>query len=145
MADFTHSLLDCAKILLAGLLTFPFAINRERKTRIMGIRTFPLVGVGTCAIVILAKNFIGDGSGDAEARIIQGILSGIGFVGGGAILRNGDRVHGTECAAGIWVTGAIGISVAHNEWVIAVFLSLLALVVFQYLTGMKKEPDSTGT
>ena len=142
MIDLIPSLISCGQILLAGILTLPFAINRERNTRIMGLRTFPLVGMGCCAVVVIAKTFLGDGSGDAEARIIQGILAGIGFVGGGAILKNGEEVRGTECAAGIWITGAVGIAVAYQQFVIAAFLSLVAFVIFHFLTELKSKPDS---
>ena len=76
----------------------------------MGLRTFPLVSLGACAYVLVSQAFIGDGNPDATARIVSGLMSGIGFVGGGAILKSKDHVSGTASAASIWVTGALGAS-----------------------------------
>ncbi|MDF1656264.1 MAG: MgtC/SapB family protein [Verrucomicrobiales bacterium] len=132
-------LITAGKMILAGLVTLPIAINRERHTRIMGIRTFPLVAIGTCGFILLTQTFIGPDNPDAAARIIQGILSGIGFVGGGAILKNDDHVKGTECAAGIWVTGGIGAAIAYDVWTVAAVLSFSTFLIFYFLTPLKTE------
>lgn len=134
----TTELIIAGKLLLAFLFALPVAINREKGTDIMGLRTFPLVAMGCCAIVLLAKQFIGSDSPGAEARIIQGILSGIGFVGGGAILKNSNQVKGTECAAGIWVTGVMGVAVAYESWTIAITVSLVAYLTMRWLTPFKR-------
>ncbi len=71
--------------------------------------------------------------GYSEARIIQGIIVGIGFIGGGAIVTETDKVRGTASAAGIWNTGAIGLAVAFGRFEIAIVLSLInlfTLIVF---------------
>lgn len=59
-------------------------------------------------------------STDGKARIFQGIVTGIGFIGGGAIFKDKDRVSGTASAASIWNTGAIGLAVAFNRFEIAI-------------------------
>lgn len=64
------------------------------------------------AYILIALDFIGDGHPDAKARVLQGILAGLGFIGGGAILKGDNGVRGTASAATIWVTGAIGVAVA---------------------------------
>lgn len=79
-----------AKIGVALLLTLPVAWERERSTRIMGLRTFPLVAVASCGYVLIAVAVVGS-SADGQARIIQGLMSGIGFIGGGAILKEGAK------------------------------------------------------
>ncbi len=129
------------QLLGAILLAMPVAWDRESKSRIMGLRTFPLVALGACAYVIVGQSFIGQGSTDALARIMQGLLSGIGFVGGGAIIKHDDHVLGTASAASIWVTGALGAAVAFNEWGLAVALSALNLGLVSLLGKLKNKVD----
>jgi putative Mg2+ transporter-C (MgtC) family protein len=84
-------------------------------------------------------------STDGEARIFQGIITGIGFIGGGAILRSSDGVDGTATAASIWNTGAIGVAVAFNRFEIAIVLSLLNFITLRLVGRFKKtirEDDS---
>jgi putative Mg2+ transporter-C (MgtC) family protein len=73
-------------------------------------------------------------STDGEARVIQGIITGIGFIGGGAIFKGKNHVTGMASAASLWNTGAIGIAVAFNRFEIAIALSLLNVVTL-YLVG----------
>lgn len=76
-------------------------------------------------------------STDGEARIIQGIITGIGFIGGGAIVKDEDKVAGTASAASIWNTGAIGLAVAFDRIEIAVVLSGLNFFSL-FLFGKRK-------
>jgi putative Mg2+ transporter-C (MgtC) family protein len=64
-------------------------------------------------------------STDAESRVIYGIIAGMGFIGGGAILKSEGSVSGTATAASLWNTGAIGIAVAFHRYEIAIVLSLI--------------------
>ena len=123
------------KLAAAMLFALPVAWDRERNSKIMGLRTFPLVALGACAYVIIGQAFIGSDDLDATARIVQGLMTGIGFVGGGAILKNSDHVAGTASAASIWVTGALGAAVGFGYWGYALALSLLNLVI---VFGMSK-------
>ena len=91
----------------AFLLTLPVGWEREQSTRIMGLRTFPLVAVASCAYVLIAIAVVCPGE-DAPARIIQGLMTGIGFIGGGAILKEEASVRGTATAASVWMVGALG-------------------------------------
>lgn len=142
MSDLPAWTIVVGKILIAILMTLPMAINRERQTRIMGLRTFPLVAAGTCAYVLIALDFIEGSDSGAQARIIQGILSGIGFVGGGAILKDKDHVRGTACAASIWAVGAIGIAIAYDNYAIAIPLTVACFCVLHFLTPLKKVVQS---
>lgn len=63
---------------LAFLLALPIALDREKATRLAGLRTFPLVALGSCAFVLTARMSLGE-SAQAQARIIQGLITGIGF------------------------------------------------------------------
>jgi putative Mg2+ transporter-C (MgtC) family protein len=78
------------------------------------------------------------GSTDGEARIFQGIVTGIGFIGGGAIFKDKDRVSGTASAASIWNTGAIGLAVAFNRFEIAIVLSFLNFITL-FIAGRFKD------
>lgn len=124
---------------LAGsfVLALPIAWERERATRIMGLRTFSLVSVASCGYVLIAATVVGDAA-DAQARIIQGLMTGIGFIGGGAILKHGANVRGTATAASIWMTGALGAAVGYSQFEIAVLISALNFLTLVFLTPLVK-------
>ena len=121
----------------ALVLALPVALNREQQARGAGLRTFPLVAIAACAYMLVGMQ-VYDGS-DAEARVMYGIITGIGFIGGGAILKNNDNVIGTATAASIWNTGAIGVSVAYHRYEIALVLSFTNFVILQFATPFKSK------
>ena len=87
----------------AYLLALPVGWNGEKEERSAGLRTFPLVAVAACGFVQAAESLT-VGEPEAMARIIEGIITGMGFIGGGAILRLKDSVKGTATAASLWGT-----------------------------------------
>src|SRR5579871_3889269 len=91
--------LELLKMVIAYALAFPIGWERERDERTAGIRTFPLVCMASCAYVLVGTIYFQ--SADANARVIQGLLSGVGFIGAGAIIQDRFRVHGTATAAAI--------------------------------------------
>lgn len=125
------------QLLAAVVLALPVAWDRERRTRNMGLRTFPLVAVGACGYVIVAQAFLGDSQPDASARVIEGLMTGIGFVGGGAILKGKDHVSGTASAASIWVTGAVGAAVGFKHWDYAIALSIINFSIIFLMSRVK--------
>ncbi|WOD36941.1 MgtC/SapB family protein [Nodosilinea sp. E11] len=129
---------DLLKLGLVFLITLPIAWEREQSTRIMGLRTFPLVAVASCGYVLVAISVIG-ASADAQSRIIQGLMSGIGFIGGGAILKEGANVRGTATAASVWTTGAIGAAIAYSRYEIAVLLSAVTFLTLRVLTPLERQ------
>ncbi len=131
-------LFDFLKLGGAFLLAIPIALQRERSTRIMGLRTFPLTAVGSCGYVLVAIELIGL-TANPQARIIQGLMGGIGFLGAGAILKDGNTVRGTATAASVWTTGALGIAVAYEQYEIAVLLSLITFLTLFLLTPASQE------
>lgn len=124
-------------LLGALVLAFPIGWNRERHGNIMGVRTFPLVAVGACGFILIARQFLGDASPDATARVLQGLMTGIGFIGGGAILKHDDHVTGTASAASIWMVGAIGAAAGFGQWGHAIALSVLNLAVITCFGRLK--------
>ncbi|MDH5825053.1 MgtC/SapB family protein [Luteimonas sp. RD2P54] len=142
MGDLIAFLQPYLPLLGALLLALPVGWDRERHADIMGIRTFPLVAVGACAYVLIARQFIGDDAPDASARILQGLMTGIGFVGGGAILKHDDHVSGTATAASIWTVGAMGAAAGFGYWGHAVALALINLAVVAVLSRFKQGRDA---
>lgn len=105
----------------------------------MGLRTFPIVSMAACGYVLIGQSFIGPDSPDAMARIMQGLLTGVGFVGGGAILKSEDHVKGTASAASIWIMGAVGAAVGFKLWGMALSLSVLNFLIVWIMGYMKHE------
>jgi putative Mg2+ transporter-C (MgtC) family protein len=133
-------------LLIAYSLALPIGFDREFSSKHFGIRTFPLVAVVSCGFMLTGL-FVIDSS-DGKARVIQGIITGIGFIGGGAILRNRDGVDGTATAASIWNTGAIGVAVAFDRFEIALILSLINFLTLRIVGRLKKnikENDPEGS
>lgn len=114
---------------IAFLLALPVAFDREKKSRSAGLRTFPLVAMAACGYALVGASVLT--TTDAEARVLQGIITGIGFIGGGAILKSGSSVRGTATAASIWNMGLIGIAVAFDRYEIAILLSLFNIAVLR--------------
>jgi putative Mg2+ transporter-C (MgtC) family protein len=123
---------------IAYVLALPIGWERERSERSAGLRTFPLVAMASCAYVLVADAVLG-GSPEARARVLEGIITGMGFIGGGAILKTGEMVHGTATAASLWNTGAIGASVALKRYEIAAILMLLNFATLRLLVPFKEE------
>lgn len=121
---------------IALLLSLPIALNRETHDKGAGLRTFPLVTIASCAFMLVGMS-VYEGS-DAEARVMYAIITGMGFIGGGAIFKKQDGGSGTATAAGIWNTGAIGVSVAYSRYEIAIVLSVIGFLIFQF-SGLIKD------
>ena len=134
--DFALILHHLTQLGLAFLLSLPIAFNREHHDRGAGLRTFPLVTIASCSFMLVGMS-VYEGS-DAEARVMYAVITGMGFIGGGAIFKSGDAVSGTATAAGIWNTGAIGVAVAYSRYEIAILLSLMGFLIFQFSGSLKK-------
>jgi len=120
------------KLIIAFALSLIIGWDREKKSRSAGLRTFPLVAIASCSYVMIGIDLFGKSS-DALAHIVQGLITGIGFIGGGAILKKGSSVEGTATAASIWNTGAIGVAVACEKYYIAFILTLIAFLILRYI------------
>ncbi len=121
---------------IAYVLALPIAWNREHGARSAGLRTFPLVSVAACGYMLTGMEVLT--STDAESRVLYGIITGMGFIGGGAILKTKGSVTGTATAASLWNTGAIGVAVAFNRFEIAICLSALNFATLQLVPSLKQ-------
>lgn len=119
------------KLLAAYALALPIGWNREKSRRNVGLRTFPLVSLASCGYILLGQRAFD--SDEAQARVLEGLVTGMGFIGGGAILKNRKTVHGTSTAASLWSTGAIGATTAYGFYPLAVLISVFNLLTFVVL------------
>jgi putative Mg2+ transporter-C (MgtC) family protein len=126
------------KVAVAYLLALPIGWNREKNRRQVGLRTFPLVATASCGYILLGRLAFTDGSAEAQARVLEGLITGMGFIGGGAILKTKQHVRGAATAASIWSTGLIGATVAHGLYALAVVVSAANLLTFLVLTPIAK-------
>ncbi|NNC99492.1 MAG: MgtC/SapB family protein [Gammaproteobacteria bacterium] len=137
--NFDHLYHNLTQLAIAFILPMVTAWERETKSRSAGLRTFPLVSMAACSFTILAMTMFADSG--AQGRIIAGIVTGIGFIGGGAILKNKSDVTGTATAAAIWATGAIGIAVGLGRIEIAIALSVMMFLTLKLVGRVKKKAD----
>lgn len=130
------------RVALAFALALPTAWERERATQIMGLRTLPLVAVACCAY-ILVGNHVAGADPRAQSRLLSGLVAGIGFIGGGAILKGNDEVRGTATAASILSTGVVGAAVAYGLLEIAVLVSAITLATLLVLRPVQRRMDAS--
>lgn len=126
---------------IAYVLALPIGWNREKAERSAGLRTFPLVAIATCGVVQATETIL-QGHPEGTARIIEGLMTGMGFIGGGAILKTGDSVRGTATAASLWATGATGAAVGLAAYDVGVMISLFTFFTLWLLVPFKREDDA---
>lgn len=136
IADVAAQLPSIVPMVVAYALAIPIAWDRERKGHSAGLRTFPLVALASCGFIEAAELTM-RGEVEALARVIEGVVTGIGFIGGGAILQQRGDVRGTATAASIWVTAAIGIACGLGSYGIALFLAMLAILTLLIMPSVK--------
>jgi putative Mg2+ transporter-C (MgtC) family protein len=129
-------------LIAAYVLALPIGWDREREDRSAGLRTFPLVALAACGFVQATEALL-QNSPDGMARIVEGVITGIGFIGGGAILKHGNSVRGTATAASLWATGATGAAVGLGGYDVAVTISILTFLTLRLITPFKQEPMET--
>jgi putative Mg2+ transporter-C (MgtC) family protein len=135
-ADFPEHIV---RLLVAFVLALPIAWNREREDRSAGIRTFPLVAIASCGLVQTAISVLGLGA-TTQANILQGLVTGIGFIGAGAIMRQGAWTYGTATAASIWNVGIMGAAVGYGYFDIGLVLAAANIAVLRLLARFKGTP-----
>lgn len=119
-----------AEALLLGAL---IGWDRERRDAEAGLRTHMLVSLGAALFVLICLETGMDD--DQLSRVVQGLVSGIGFLGAGAVLKDQEegRIHGLTTAAGIWATAAVGMAAGMGHTGIAILASLFILLVLGWL------------
>jgi len=125
------------RMLLAFALAFPLAWERVNSERNFGLPTFPIVAVASCGYMLIALQMPG-ANAETMMRTLQGLLGGMGFIGGGAILKSNGSVRGLATAASLWSTGAIGAAVAFRREEIAVVLAIANFLLLRWLKPLKR-------
>jgi len=124
----------------AYALALPIAWDRERNERSAGLRTFPLVAIAACGFIQAAET-VTVGNPEATARIVEGLINGVGFIGGGAILVGKASIRGTATAASLWSTGAIGAAVGLGAYDTAIVLSIATFATLRLMANFKSEEN----
>ena len=132
----TDSLDHLVHLLVAYLLALPIGWHRAREEHSAGLRTFPLVAIAGCALVQTAISVFGP-TAPGNANIIQGVVTGIGFIGAGAIIRQGDLTTGHATAASIWAVGIMGAAVGYGYYDIGIILAVANLAVL----AVRRQPS----
>jgi putative Mg2+ transporter-C (MgtC) family protein len=125
----SHSLI--LRLLLAAALGAAIGLEREYRQKPAGLRTNMLIALGS-ALFTIVSIAMAQGGGTPD-RITAQIVTGVGFLGGGAILRSGTNIHGMTTAATIWVNAAIGMAAGAGEFMTATAATALTLVVLAVL------------
>lgn len=133
-----RDLFDVGKVMAAYILALPVGWSREEEEHSVGVRTIPIVAMASCGYLLLTARF----DIAAQSRVMQGLVAGMGFIGGGAILKIEGSVRGVATAATIWNIGAVGAAVAQERWVLAIALSALNLFALRVLLPIKIKLDN---
>lgn len=134
---------EMAMLLVAVICSYvlALALGWERKVRshaTVWLRVFPLVSVSSCVYLVLAQQLFTGADVNEQAHVLQGLMTGIGFIGAGAIIKEGGVVHGVVTAAAIWTTGAIGASLAYGYYVIALVLWLISILILGFMPHLRR-------
>ena len=132
MRDTFSVLPHLVPIVIAYCLALPIGWNR--------VRTFPLVAVASCGLVQTVEGLMAQ-EVEALARVLEGVIAGIGFLGGGAILQQRHAVKGTATAASLWITGAIGVAAGLGTYDVAVVLTGFTLLTFWVMAPLKPDEN----
>jgi len=130
-----------AVLAVAYALAFPIGWDREKEARSAGLRTFPLVALASCGFIEATEVLFRD-SDVAGAHVVEGLITGMGFIGGGAILKHGSSVYGTATAASLWATGAIGTAVGLGSYEVAATISVFTFLTLKLLPLMKDDSQT---
>lgn len=135
------------RLLVAAVMGALIGYERRVHHKAIGISGMMMVAVGSATYMLLAKHLSGSDPA-ALSRTLQGLLQGIGFLGGAVIFKGGTDVHGIKTAAAIWITGAIGLAIGTWFWWLGVIVgfatALILFVADRVPTPEQHETESSG-
>lgn len=136
------------RIFLAGLFGLLIGMDREQKNKPIDFRAFMIISLAACMLAIIGQEFYREFEDPTDVlqldlgKIIDGTLTGIGFLGAGAIIKHGeDQVVGTATGASIWASGGIGLSVGFGYYGLAALVTGAILIILVGLGYLRKASD----
>tara|TARA_R110000787_G_scaffold115205_1_gene225132 strand:- start:900 stop:1403 length:504 start_codon:yes stop_codon:yes gene_type:complete len=132
------------RLFLAIVLAMLIGWERENQDKPAGLRTHMLVGLGSAAFFLIFIEFAlgplkeAEGISPDPTRVFQGVVTGIGFLGAGAIIQGSGNVKGLTTGAGIWVAGGIGLACGGGYFVIATIVTLFTLLILAVVGRVEK-------
>jgi putative Mg2+ transporter-C (MgtC) family protein len=125
------------RLVLSAILGGVVGTEREKRDKAAGIRTNALVAVTSCLIMLTSYNLavdLGDEKAYADAaRIAAQVVSGVGFLGAGTILKNDNKIRGLTTAAGLWSVAGIGLAVGMGYYFIAIVTTLIIVITLAFI------------
>jgi putative Mg2+ transporter-C (MgtC) family protein len=114
-------------------------MERSSRRQVAGLRTHILIAVGACCLMLLSIWMPQQLNSGDPGRIAAQVVSGIGFLGAGAIIRLGSNIRGLTTAASLWLTAAIGLSIGAGMFIAALTAVILALVTLMFLHRLERK------
>ena len=147
MQDWDHAGIIALRLSLALLVGVLLGLNRWLHHKSAGIRTHSLVAIGSATAVLLIGEFVKDDA-QSVSRVLQGLITGLGFLGAGVIIRerNSQRIHGLTTAASLWACALIGAAFGAGQYILG-SLALCAILITLIIGGPleKLAANITGT
>ena len=144
------------RLLAAGIIGGLIGFERRAHHKAIGVAGMVLIAIGSTTFMLLAKQ-LAQSDPSAISRTIQGLLSGIGFLGGAVIFKSGGDIRGVKAAAAVWITGAIGLAIGTSLWWLGITVGAVTFAVMfvadsfpdperedEELDGETKKDDEAG-
>jgi putative Mg2+ transporter-C (MgtC) family protein len=116
------------RLFAAGLIGGLIGFERRAHHKAIGIAGMMMIAIGSATFMLLAKQ-LSQSDPAAISRTLQGLLSGIGFLGGAVIFKSGHDVKGVKAAAAVWITGAIGLAIGTSYWWLGITVGAVTFLV----------------
>ncbi len=133
------------RLISATVIGGAIGLDRDLRGKPTGVRTMGIVALGSALIVLATQYPSLNSDQGAVSRVLQGLITGIGFLGGGVILRNpeGGKVHGLTTAATIWLTACFGAACGVGAWSLIVTSSVLVTLILLFGRSIEKAFENT--
>lgn len=129
------------QLALAVVLGSLIGIERTIAHSLAGFRTFAMISLGSCVFTVISRiafTMLGEQSSTDPLRIASQIVVGVGFLAGGLLVLNREHLHGLTTSAGLWVAAGIGMAVGFDQYAIAVFVTILTILIFGLFWHLEK-------
>lgn len=127
------------RVLAAGLIGALIGLERRAHHKAIGIAGMMMIAIGSTTFMLLAKHLSLTDPGSIS-RTLQGILSGIGFLGGAVIFKSGADVKGVKAAAAVWITGAIGMAIGTSYWWLGITVGAVTFAIM-FISDSFPDPE----